>query len=214
MAIVFDSTSSGTSAATFNIAHSCTGSNLILIVTTSEDNSNGSVTGITYNSVALTQIGTGVVSGSNTVRMWYLLSPATGTNNITITGSAGNTNMGVCAVSYTGVKQSSQPDASGTNTSGATVSYSESVTTITNNCWTVMAGCALSGLVLVNSSKAFIRQQPEVTYRGTFYTDSNSEITPAGSTTSTVTSVSQSFLTIMISIAPFTTSGNNMLLMF
>lgn len=84
--------SSVTSGSSATFAHTCTGSDLTLVVGVmigDSDNTIGkTITGVTYNSVAMTSIG--VTRGfSNTgtgiVYMFYLGNPATGANNVVVT---------------------------------------------------------------------------------------------------------------------------------
>lgn len=68
--------------------------------------------------------------------MYYLINPSTGANNIVASTSISQTLI-FQNTSYTGVKQSAQPDASNTSAYTTTTSQSTSVTTIADNCWTV-----------------------------------------------------------------------------
>ena len=63
-----------------------TGSNRALFVSTGAD---GSPTSITYDGVGLTQvIGSNIAVGNATTSLWYLLNPATGTNDLVVNGSS------------------------------------------------------------------------------------------------------------------------------
>lgn len=105
MAIALNSTSSGfSSGSTLTFAHTVSGANRILVVGTREP----AVSGVTYNGVALTKAisssgGSGVDSA-----IWYLIAPATGTNNIVVSATA---NMVCYASSWTGVDQVSPIEA-------------------------------------------------------------------------------------------------------
>jgi len=135
MAIAFDATSTGSAnASSVTVAHTVTGSNPFLFVVIRDlDNL---LTGVTYASVAMTQIGTTQGAGGNNVSLWYLVNPATGTNNIVATKSAGVSNIRASGTSYTGVSQGA-PEASTTGAGGAGTTFSQSVTTITDNAWVV-----------------------------------------------------------------------------
>ena len=137
MAISFDASSSGSTTDTsLTFSHTCTGSNLILFIS-ARTNNNATVTGITYNSVAMTRIATGTVNpiSSRYVTLFYLLSPATGAHDIVISLS-GSDSVGGHGLSYTGALQSGVPDASDT-TSVTGTSSTNDVTTVANNCWIV-----------------------------------------------------------------------------
>jgi hypothetical protein len=203
MAIAFDATSAGgtATAASLTFAHTCTGSNRILFVTVNHTLSNA-ISGITYNGVALTKIGSEVNSGFNThLSLWYLLNPATGANNIVVTPNT-NSEISAASASYTGALQSGQPDANSAGTPATTTSYSQSVTTVLDNCWAVLGGIAASSSALTAGANTAIRQQPEGAHYGTFLIDTNSAKTPVGTDTMNVTSASQGFDGIMASFAP------------
>jgi hypothetical protein len=70
--------------------------------------------------------------------MFYLNAPATGANNVVVS-SGGATYKEACAVSYTGVSQTGQPETTPVKNSASGVSsLSTSVTTIANQAWAVM----------------------------------------------------------------------------
>lgn len=137
MAIAFDATSKGDAASTsITVAHTCTGSNGLLVVT-GKGNQNINISGATYNSVSMTQvhqISPGGVGTNGRVFMFYLLNPSTGANNVVVSSSGGTIEFHIENVSYTGVKQSAQPDASNTS-SGVTTSQVTSVTIVATNSW-------------------------------------------------------------------------------
>lgn len=141
MAIAFDAaTSGGTQSSTgpLNFNHTCTGTNGLLFVNAFGGDGADVVTGITYNSVAMTFIAK-VLGGVNHYSyLYYLINPATGTNQVSISYS-GNHFMSGGAASYTGCDQSSQPDASTTNTGNGTT-LSTSLTSIADQCWFILIG--------------------------------------------------------------------------
>lgn len=113
--IEFDAASnSGYQAATntYNWNHTCTGTDRFLAVDVSFLSVAGTtVTGITYNSVALTLIGQQAsVSGACRVSSWGLVNPTSGTNSIVVTLSAATTSAGT-AVSYNRVHQTTPTEA-------------------------------------------------------------------------------------------------------
>ena len=125
MAIALDAQSTGPLGfgATATWAHTCSGSNRILIVHLAFVGGSGpGASGITYNGVAMT-LGQSVTSGGIKNEWWYLMSPATGANNIVATFSGTISEVGFKALSFTGVDTGSAPasagSASGTS-SGAT----------------------------------------------------------------------------------------------
>lgn len=141
--IQFDAASSSgykTASASYTWSHTCLGTDRYLTVGISMLSVAGSsVTGITYNSVALTKIGH-IASASGAVRseLWGLIAPATGTNTIEVTLSAALDSAG-SASSYTGVHQTSPIEgfntASATNVGAADATID--VTTVADNDWVV-----------------------------------------------------------------------------
>ena len=130
--IVFDAASSGlndgvSTATTISWTHVCTGSDLILIVAAmNRGGSDTSVSGITYNGVPLTRA-TGVNNSTTVgIDIWYLINPPTGSNTVQITWSVATFGIGA-ALSYSGAKQTGQPDNSVTATD---VSTNNSPTTL------------------------------------------------------------------------------------
>jgi len=199
MAIALDATAVGNAASpTVTWAHTCTGSNLILFVGIGTDTGGGdTVTGVTYNAIAMTQIDKQLYSGSTGyVYLYYLLNPATGSNNVVVSISSG---VGRCdSVSYTGVKQSAQPDASGKNTAAAVTSLTTSVTTVADNCWMISMAQADSA-VPTASTGVTSRASNNVNDR---MGDSNGVITPAGSYSMTYTLPSGKIATVQASFSP------------
>lgn len=135
--IEFDSISSGQATSTsLTVAHTVgAGSNRCLLVGF-HSNDGDLATGITYNSVAMTQLVKRVDAANRTLYVYGLLNPATGTNNI-VASVSGNSNLTLIGASYYGVKQSDLPDAttSSTNTSSNVTSASSTLTTVADNAW-------------------------------------------------------------------------------
>ncbi|CAB4132650.1 hypothetical protein UFOVP253_46 [uncultured Caudovirales phage] len=112
MALVYDtstsSNSGGAAAASLTWSHTmAVGSGGILVVAPSYANpSAGLITGITYNGVTLTKIDSSIanlgVGTGRGVELWYLLSPATGANNIVVTASGATAPLNGGAISLTG----------------------------------------------------------------------------------------------------------------
>lgn len=180
MALARDTTStSSTTGTSLTWSHTCTGSNLILFVggRTYADSSDA-ITGITYNGVSMTRIAF-LNSSGPAIYLYYLINPATGANNITVTNGLSSRLLNFGAVSYTGAKQSSQPDNSNTNTTTGT-SLSTSVTTVADNCWLVAIAVDNNGTSQTAGANTTIIQA----FSGTdqdMLLDSNAAKTPAGS---------------------------------
>lgn len=108
MAVAYDAGSNfggGQAGATSKTwAHTCSGSDRILIVFVTLSPGAGALdpTSITYNGVALSKLGS-VDGSSSRIGLWYLIGPATGTNNIVVT-FASATAWYSWAGSFTGVQ--------------------------------------------------------------------------------------------------------------
>ena len=144
MAIVLDTSTSGSSNSTAQLtfAHTCTGANLYLLefVWTNQT----SITSCTYGSVTMTKLKeSSAITNDRHIYVYGLADPATGANNMVVTPSATG-QVYTAAISYTGCL-GTQPDASATGvvTVGNTT-ITGTLTTIVNNCWTAMG--VVSGL--------------------------------------------------------------------
>lgn len=177
MSIAFDSAGGRASASATSVtfAHTCTGTNRVLFV--SANSVSSTTTGVTYNGVALSRIGSEVTQGAIVASLWYLINPATGSNNVVVSRSGSGTVQGASS-SYTGVRQNSIPDATNSNQTSAT-SISVATTTVADNCWVVAGGtCGNGGLS--NGTATTMRQSGT---NDIFICDNNTAQTPAGSVT-------------------------------
>ncbi|MBX7207515.1 MAG: putative Ig domain-containing protein [Verrucomicrobiaceae bacterium] len=109
-AAAFSNSAQTASSHSFSYDSGSTGSNRILMVGISyRDNNSQTVSSVTYNGVALTQVGTSnIASGTPDGRMYIyrLLSPATGAHALVVNWSAALTQGSVIgAVTYAGVDQ-------------------------------------------------------------------------------------------------------------
>ncbi len=221
MAIALDATSSAAAITTISttFSHTSTGSDLIMIFALSAavNNSNQIVSTITYNGVGATKIDLQDDSGTNNriTELWYLIAPATGTHDVVVTyANEPSDFFSVGVTTYTGAKQTAQPDASGKNTSGASnvTSMAKSITTIADNCWIVGAASNLAnGTLTVGDSGTTLRQsiyQRTVGGYELFQLDSNGAKTPAGSYSTGINWVGNAQANIVVaSIAPSVASG-------
>lgn len=98
----------------------------------------------TYNGVAMTAI-TDVTVNAIKLTCLYLLNPAAGSNNMVLSRSV-TTGSSIVAnvVSYSGVKQSGQPDSMHTQTGGSG-NLTDSTTVVAPNSWTFMYVIMSSG---------------------------------------------------------------------
>lgn len=211
MAIAFDSTTTSSlwsSVTSITFAHTCTGTNRILFVATA-NNLGVNVTGVTYNGVAMTQIGSSLSNGAPSKSyLWYLIAPATGSNNVVVSLS-GSASVIAKACSYTWVAQTWQPDSNSSTWPTTTTSFTTSTTTVADNSWLICAGMGRNGSAITAGANTFVRSNIEVLLAWLYVIDSNSAQTPAGSKSMNVTSASQEFTGIMASFSPFVASTTN-----
>ncbi len=178
MAIARDTTTEGTATAnSLTFSHTCTGSNLLLLVGVSDSNGDG-VTGVTYNGVSMTQLVKDVGGSSGYRYVYGLLNPATGANNIVISDS-GVTNLYAVGASYTGVKQSGLPDDTDQININAANSGTLNFTTNVADCWGFMMAEGDNGSITA-STNAFELQSDAADRIAGF--DSNG-VLPTGATT-------------------------------
>lgn len=154
-AIATDATATGSYGASPRTwTHTCTGSDLAIFESSF---SFGSGSTASYNSVALTNLGGYQYNGTPRYgKLNYLLNPATGANTMSITPSGDG--IGV-SVSYSGVKQTGQPDAAiNTQTSNSASSLTATVTVTASGSW-LMMGTICEGAALTAGSGATLRKE-------------------------------------------------------
>lgn len=157
--IYFDAASNSgyqTAQSTYSWSHTCTGSNRYLVVGVSMLSVGGSsVTGITYNGVAMTLIGAiASVSGAVRSEMWGLIAPATGSNTIAVTLS-GSLDSTAGATSFQGVHQTSPIEgyASATATNVGAADATVNVTTVADNDWVIDTVASSDTAITIGSNQ-------------------------------------------------------------
>jgi hypothetical protein len=192
----------GPGATSLTWPHTCTGSNLILWVGVFGDSASGTITGVTYNGVSMTQAPTVSpiqVPSDRFIYLFYLIAPATGTHDIVVTAGTGTYIAGVAA-SYTGAKQTGVPDAS-TNNSGfvLTGDFTCTLTTVANNSWTVFIAKNDA-----NGPTASTGSTQRQMANGTGIYDSNGPLSVGSHSMSVqdASSAASNFAGIMVSVAP------------
>ena len=123
MAIAEDATSSATasSSSSLTFSHTCTGSERLLLVAVSHvvifDDVPGTQS-VTYNGVSMTSIASTNIStgfGRVLTQLFRLVAPATGAHDIVVTFSKTAYLGPTCAISYTGVDQTTPVDTGSTD---------------------------------------------------------------------------------------------------
>ena len=156
MALAFDagsgSNDGGGAATSLTWSHTCTGSELVLLVGAFLDNlTSDTITGVTYNGVALTKI-LGAVGSSNEGYMtfWYLIAPATGAHNVVVSFTPAN-NISACALSLTGSDPTAPIDSSNSGTNGGGSTLTLATTVVSGGCWLATIGGSLDDSLSANT---------------------------------------------------------------
>ncbi len=214
MAIAFDTATTGTTGGTATVTTSHTmssGASGVIwhfIACIASGGDAATLTNHTYNGVASTPVFDTTISYSNSYNIYIRVSlaPASGAHNSVSTFS-GNTSGGCQNLSYTGVSQVSTFDNSGSgsgNVNGSTVS-SSTPTTVADNCWKFFWFTSATGThaASTGSTSRSINFNAAGFISSIF--DSNSSITPAGSSLSMGVSVtgSTNYVFNNFTFAPF-----------
>lgn len=187
----------GTSPRT--VAYTCTGTNLILFVYTWENRTSTTITGITYNTVAMTAVNAGVTDGTSDYgKLWYLVGPATGAHNIVITTSSGS--VGGVAASYTGVSQVA-PEANNTNSANPGTGLTNTLNTIASNAWFI-SGISSDAASAISAGAGSNLVVDDNAATNSYFFDSNAGLSP-GSNSMVFTCASQRLQSGFCSFAPF-----------
>lgn len=206
MAIAFDAAArvAFATATTSTLSFTCSGSNRILIAQVNTVGSGDVVTGVTFNSIAMTRLSTDYFATVGVrVYIYYLVAPAATTANI-VASYSGSTTGNIDAVSYTGAKQSAPVTFAAQQTAAATT-WTQSLTTVDDNSW-VLAGMTESlGRAATAGANTIVRV--DGAGQGDHIVDSNGAVSPAGSRALNISSwlgaSSTAVDSIMVAIPPF-----------
>ena len=178
-----------------------TGANRLLVVNLIGDTSPDDISSVTYAGTPLTLVKKVQSPSNNWQYVYYLLNPASGTNNVVIT--AGSVHYLISqAASWFNVKQSAQPDAVTTNTAPATnTSITTSLTTVAPGSL-VVQGVWSYGHLTAGPGSAQIITDAALDGAGIFVSG-QSPVTPAGNVSmTTISDGTTSSGAIMVSFAP------------
>ncbi|GEM_PF-1844044 len=138
------------------------------------------VSSITFGGSPMTVVATSTEATSNSgVYLYYLLSPATGSQDLVITFSSA-VYADLTVASYTGVAQVA-PEVKGSSSGGPLSSYSQSLTTTTAGDWTIMIEANNGSIGTLRPGTGTRRGSNFPTDAGMLL-DSNGPVLPAGST--------------------------------
>lgn len=212
MAIAFDAQSQNSTSGwtnpigtSYNLAHTISGANRLLLVFLYFDDGTDNISTCTYNGTAMTQHANFQrYDNAQRTYVYYLAAPDTGTNNINITFPSSKDYGMVLGQSYTGVAQSA-PEAK-TEVRESSGAISGAVTTLTDNAWVVgyMHSDATKSTPASGSTN---RAGSTATTLGC---DTNAAVTPTGSTTVGWTNTGVHTGAVM-SIAPVAATGGTAL---
>jgi hypothetical protein len=203
MAIAYDTSTDGssTSGTSLSFTHTTSGSDRILFVGVVGDYTTDGVIGATYNSIAMTLVSKNNGAG-NFARWTYLYvlpNPNLGTNSVFVTTSSSQF-IAAGAISYTGAKQSGQPDAFTNARDDGSHNQTTSLTTVADNCWLV--GMAHDDGTNANAGSPSVLRLQDSGFTGLWaWIDNNGPVTPAGSASLTWTYTNVAVI-VMASFAP------------
>lgn len=216
-AIGFDASAVGTTTSTSPITgtHTCTGSNLMLAVGGGNFATTPTISTPTYAGVSMSLVGAQQTNTGAMAAMYFLTGPATGANTVSMAFGGTSPNCNYNSVSYTGVKQTGQPDASGGGTGAS--APNPNWNTVADNCWAI---CVVSAISVSGGNQHALGGV--LTLSGTHQMevqDHNVAITPGGSnitfawsaTTTTWAGEGGSFAPFLAATTP--TTGTPLLLM-
>ena len=213
MTITYDTSADkgglGTSA-TPSTTYTCGGVNRIVFVFLTTTSTTDNITGISYAGVSMTRATFGAnVTSIGTAYVYYLINPSTAAGaSVTISKSDAVQTTYCQIISYTGAKQSAQPDASNTFSDIASTSSTHSLTTVADKSVVVMLGASSTGAVSPGAGST--QRQAWGAGDGMFIFDSgNTGITPPASTSMSATATSGNWSIAMVSIAPLAAGSIN-----
>lgn len=172
----------GLNAATLTL--NTTGSNLIVFIGIGYQDA-GAVGSVSYNGTAGVRIDKVTTSGSGNFDLWYVIGAASGNANVAIT-AANNGTWQLGATAYTGARSNTVPDGHVVTDDIGSTTGTNTITSVSDNCWHVMYGTTT-----VNDTRT-VSAGANTTLRtgagqvsGMF--DGNGAITPPGSNSIIVT---------------------------
>lgn len=161
-------TSNSSPASPTTFTHTCTGTNLVLLVWIAlRTNTANSSSACSYNSVAMTDQGEIATTASPTaqrVKLWTLVNPATGANTVSCTFSAGSS-IGIIAASF--------KDANQGTSFGTPVTNSNATSNTTATATVTSASSELVAAGVVNSVTGTFTPGTGITQVGTTYSPTN-----------------------------------------
>lgn len=186
-------------------AHTCNGSDRLLVVTASiqQDAGAGTIASMTYGGVSMTKV-TQADNSDMRSEVWYLIAPTTGSNTVSVTITGATNSVKMSSISYTGAAQSSVVDVSNTAT-GSSGSPTVSVTSTVDDAL-VVATIARFTTTAAASNRTPAFNDVTVDILGA---SSYQIATTAGAYSDTYTgAVAADWTMMIVSFKPLTTASN------
>jgi len=183
--------------------HTCGASANLLAFGDSHRLGSATVSTVEYNAVAMTYIRTDTNGTYARTTIYYLLAPTTGSaKSVAVTLSSNPSRVAGGVVSYSGARQSGQPDAhNGAN--GANGNKTVAVVTIVDNCWVFDAVVDMWGALACGNTERW----NIATNQGRGGSDTNAPKTPPGSQTMVWTGGGAEWAISAASFAPLVVSS-------
>lgn len=198
-AIAYDNNIVQAGSSPQSASYTVTGSNPVLYGY-SNDSAGDTLTGFTYNAVSLTFINKGLRPDGRESYLYVMAAPPTGAHTYTVTASGSPGALYLGGVSYSGAKQTGQPDASNVGTPSTSSSpYTLGITVVASNCW--------ASSVLDNSSGSISVYVPS-TLRGSFRDTNTTVSTGSYSLSITFTGTLNAYATVF-SVPPEVAAVNS-----
>lgn len=166
------------------------------------------VSSVTYNGVTLTVVPGATVDNSANFRnqIYYGLAPASGAHNVVVNMGGNCDGVNVFIASFSGAKQSGQPDASAVANVNAATTAGPALTTIAANCAIFTVAQATNGPLVVAGSQTEL----DPNSAGRDAVDAYRLVTTAGAYTPSYTRAAADDIAVSaVSIAPFVASAAN-----
>lgn len=215
MAIAFDTSSQGKAtggSATVTVAHTATGSNLKAVIGIADQNAiSGNVTGVTYNGVAATQIGSPTQAGAGAYVYLYMISGIpTGASNVVASRTTTTNAIYLQTLTYTDCAQVSTADSSnGAGGAANVTTRTTTATSVANNIWAAAVCYSDNGGQVAGTNSTGRGTLQDTIFR--MYDNSGvAPITPASTSYSmTVNATSGGVGMMMGGFAPFVATANS-----
>lgn len=207
MAVAYSTSTNGGytgSGTTRTFSHTTSGSdNYTLVGSWTRSSGANAVTGITYNGVAMTALGTEITPASNSgteyIRFWGLaVGTGVGAANVVISCPTGMESIAF-AISYTGCSQTGQPDATSNQSQTTQTNTVCTITTVADNSYAVVLARDAGGAGSAGTNATFRVYGLSSSGTGCF---DRGTLSPAGSYSLTVNHASNPSGYQMISLKP------------